>query len=100
MIKLIISNKKSKKIIIGDFGLDMAVLLCNWDKNYGPTRGGLSFDYYYSMAFAGLVKRDNPSQPMDEVVEFIPEGTTWSEINQIIVREINGSNKANGTKCN
>ncbi|MDN3204126.1 hypothetical protein [Algoriphagus sediminis] len=84
---------------MSDFILGMAVSLYNWDKNFGPSGGSLPFDYYYKMSFGGLLN-PNKTQLIDEAKPFIPAGSSWNEINQILNNEKNGSNKANGTKCN
>jgi len=85
---------------MGDFILGMAVSLYNWDKNFGPTGGTLGFDYYFKMAFGGLLNPDNPTQLIDEAKQYIPKGSSWSEIDRILKNEANGNNQANGTKCN
>jgi len=41
---------------MSQFILGMSVSLYNCDKKFGPTAGSLNFEYYYSMAFGGLVK--------------------------------------------
>ncbi|MHA7129560.1 hypothetical protein [Algoriphagus namhaensis] len=83
-----------------DFILGMAVSLYNWDKKFGPTGGTLGFDYYYKMSFGGLINPSNPTELINEAKPLIPSGTSWSQINQILNREANGSNKASGTPCN
>ncbi|WP_338222773.1 hypothetical protein [Algoriphagus confluentis] len=82
------------------FILGMAVSLYNWDKKFGPTGGTLGFDYYYKMAFGGLLNPDNPTQLIDEAKQFIPSGSSWAEIQKILNNEATGTNQANGTKCN
>ena len=78
----------------------MAVSLYIWDKKFGPTGGALSFDYYYKMAFGGLVNPDDPTQLIDEAKQYIPSGSSMAEIPRILINEATGSNQANGTKCN
>lgn len=85
---------------MGDFVLGMTVSLYNWDKKHGATGGNLPFDYYYKMAFGGLINPANPNELIYEAKPLIPSGSSWSEINQILNREANGTNQANGTKCN
>ncbi|MGM0943687.1 MAG: hypothetical protein ACQEW9_00810 [Bacteroidota bacterium] len=85
---------------MADFILGIAVSLYNWDKKYGPTGGNLGFDYYYKMAFGGLVNPSDNTQLIDEAKPFIPSGSSWAEIDQILKNEASGSNQANGTKCN
>lgn len=82
------------------FILGLAVSLYNWDKKYGPTGGSLGFDYYYKMAFGGLIKKSDPTQLIEEAKQFIPSGTNWSEISQILANEATGNYKAKGEKCN
>jgi hypothetical protein len=84
---------------MSDFILGMAVSLYNWDKKSGPTGGTLGFDYYYKMAFAGLIK-DGTTELLDEAKQLIPAGSSWSEINEIIINEATGNYKAKGEKCN
>lgn len=67
---------------------------------FGPTGGTLGFDYYFKMAFGGLLNPDNPTQLIDEAKQYIPKGSSWSEIDRILKNEANGNNQANGTKCN
>ena len=81
------------------FVLGMAVSLYNWDRKYGPTAGKLTFDYYYKMAFGGLVKNNDPTQLIEEAKQFIPPGSSWSEISKILVNEATSNDKSNGTKC-
>jgi hypothetical protein len=78
----------------------MAVSLYNWDKKFGPTGGTLGFDYYYKLAFGGLVRKDNPTSLIEEAKQFIPSGNSWADIEKILLNEANGTNQANGTKCN
>ncbi|MFN3998943.1 hypothetical protein [Algoriphagus sp.] len=78
----------------------MAVSLYNWDKKSGPTGGTLGFDYYYKIAFGGLVKNSDPTQLIDEAKQFLPPGTSWSEIDRILQNEANGNYQAYGEKCN
>jgi hypothetical protein len=82
------------------FILGMAVSLYNWDKRFGYTGGNLGFDYYYKMAFGGLVRKDNPTLPIDEAKQFIPSGSGWTQIDRILQNEAKGTNQANGEKCN
>ncbi|SDD21946.1 hypothetical protein SAMN04488104_101966 [Algoriphagus faecimaris] len=85
--------------LMSQYILGMAVSLYNWDKKYGPTGGSLGFDYYYKMAFGGLLK-DGTEDPLDEVKDFIPSGSSWSEISKILENEATGNYNANGEKCN
>lgn len=85
---------------MSQFILGMAVSLYNWDKIHGPTGGTLGFDYYYKMAFGGLVKDSDPTQLIDEAKQFIPTGSSWSEIERILTMEATGNYQANGEKCN
>jgi hypothetical protein len=78
----------------------MAVSLYNWDKNHGATGGNLPFDYYYKMAFGGLINPANPNELIDEAKPLIPSGSSWSEIKNILANEALGNNQANGEKCN
>jgi hypothetical protein len=82
------------------FILGIAVSLYNWDKKFGPTGGTLGFDYYYKMAFGGLINPNNPTQLIDEAKPFIPPGSSWADIEKILINEATGNNQANGTKCN
>ncbi|MDG1275844.1 MAG: hypothetical protein P8O16_01100 [Algoriphagus sp.] len=84
---------------MSNFILGMAVSLHNWDKNHGPTGGTLGFDYYYKSVFAGLVKKDNPTELIEEAEAFLPESTSWNEILIQINNEVSGNNKAKGEKC-
>lgn len=65
-----------------------------------PTGGNLSFDYYYKMAFGGLVKKDNPSELIDEAKAYIPEGSSWNDILDLLLKENSGNYDAQGEKCN
>jgi hypothetical protein len=85
---------------MSNFILGMAVSLYNWDKKFGPTGGTLGFDYYYKLAFGGLVRKDNPTSLIEEAKQFIPSGSSWADIEKILLNEANGTNQANGTKCN
>lgn len=85
---------------MSNFILGMAVSLYNWDKKFGPTGGALGFDYYYKMAFGGLVKDSDPTQLIDEAKQFLPPGSNWSEIERILTLESTGNYQANGEKCN
>jgi len=85
--------------LMSQYVLGMAVSLYNWDKKYGPTGGSLGFDYYYKMAFGGLLK-DGTEVPLDEVKNLIPSGSSWSEISKILENEATGNYNANGEKCN
>jgi hypothetical protein len=85
---------------MSNFILGMAVSLYNWDKNHGATGGSLGFDYYYKMAFGGLVKDSDPTQLIDEAKQFLPTGSSWSEIDRILQNEATGNYQANGEKCN
>jgi hypothetical protein len=84
---------------MSNFILGIAVSLYNWDKKYGPTAGSLPFDYYYKMAFGGLVKKENPTELMDEAKPYLPSGTSWDEILNLLDNEKSGNYKANGEKC-
>lgn len=86
--------------VMSQYILGMAISLYNWDKKFGPTAGSLSFEYYYSMAFGGLVKYNDPTQLIDEAKQFLPAGSSWSEIDRILQNEATGNYQANGTKCN
>jgi len=85
---------------MADFVLGMAVSLYNWDKNFGASGGSLGFDYYYKMSFGGLINPTNPTELIDEAKPLIPAGSSWTQINQILNKEANGSNHAKGAKCN
>jgi hypothetical protein len=85
---------------MSNFILGMAVSLYNWDKNHGATGGNLPFDYYYKMAFGGLINPANPNELIDEAKPLIPSGSSWSEIKNILANEALGNNQANGEKCN
>jgi hypothetical protein len=86
--------------VMSQYILGMAISLYNWDKNFGPSGGGLGFDYYYKMAFGGLVKDSDPTQLIDEAKQLLPAGSSWSEIDRILQNEATGNYQANGTKCN
>jgi len=94
------SSNGTHHAAMADFILGMAVSLYNWDKKYGSTGGSLGFDYYYKMAFGGLVNPSDPTQLIDEAKSYIPSGSSWEEINQILNNEKNGNFEAKGTKCN
>ncbi len=85
---------------MSNFILGIAVSLYNWDKKYGPTAGSLPFDYYYKMAFGGLVKKENPTQLMDEAKPYLPSGTSWDDILNLLDKEKSGNYEAKGKKCN
>ncbi|TFV95930.1 hypothetical protein E4S40_06820 [Algoriphagus kandeliae] len=85
--------------LMSQYILGMAVSLYNWDKKYGPTGGSLGFDYYYKMAFGGLVKKGT-SELIMEAKPYLPDGVTWADIEKILLNEANGTNQANGEKCN
>ena len=85
---------------MSQFILGMSVSFYNWDKKFGPTAGSLNFEYYYSMAFGGLVKYNDPSQIIDEAKPFIPTGSSWSDIKKILENEATGNYASNGQKYN
>lgn len=58
----------------------------------------MGFDYYYKLAFAGLIK-DGTSELLDEAKGLIPEGSSWADINKIIENEATGNYESNGEKC-
>jgi hypothetical protein len=76
----------------------MAISLYNWDKNSGPTSGTLGLDYYYKMAFGGLLQ-NGTANPISDVVPMIPNGD-WNTILQILENEATGNNMARGIKEN
>jgi hypothetical protein len=80
--------------------LGKVVSFYNWDKKSGPTRGTLGFDYYYKLAFGGLVKNSDLTQLIDEAKQFLPSGSSWADIEKILLNEATGTNQANGTKSN
>ncbi|KPQ17202.1 MAG: hypothetical protein HLUCCX10_06905, partial [Algoriphagus marincola HL-49] len=53
----------------------------------------------YKRAFGGLLK-DGTEDPLDEVKNLIPSGSSWSEISKILENEATGNYDANGEKCN
>ena len=69
-----------------------------YTNSLGPTFGTLGFDYYYKMAFGGLLK-DGTTQPIKEVEPMIPNGN-WYEIEQILANEALGNSNAKGKKEN
>jgi hypothetical protein len=79
--------------------LAMAVSLYNWDRQFGSTQGTLGFDYYYKMAFGGLVDQNNPNNLIQEAKQYIPAGSSWSDIKKILSDEAKGTNQAKGKKC-
>ena len=85
---------------MSNFLLGMAVSLYNWDRHHGVTGGSLPFDYYYKLAFGGLINPTNPLDLIDEAIPLIPSGSSWSDINEILNNEASGNNQANGEKCN
>ncbi|WP_144607521.1 hypothetical protein [Algoriphagus algorifonticola] len=84
--------------LMSQFILGMAVSLYNWDKKYGPTGGSLGFDYYYKMAFGGLVK-NGTRELILEAKPYLPDGVSWDEIRKILENEATGNYQANGEKC-
>ncbi|GHB45102.1 hypothetical protein [Mongoliitalea lutea] len=82
--------------LMRQYVLGMAVSLWNWDKNYGETRGNLNFDYYYAMAFAGLVDYDTkePNQAFKDLA-----GNRLVEFLEIIANEALGNSNAKGKRC-
>jgi hypothetical protein len=81
---------------MSQFLLGMAISLYNWDKNFGPTNGSLGLDYYYKMAFGGMLQNGTPN-PIQDVVQYIPNGD-WQAIAQILENEATGNNYAEGIK--
>jgi hypothetical protein len=51
------------------------------------------------MAFGGLIKRGT-SELIMEAKPYLPDGVCWANIEKILLNEANGTNQANGTKCN
>jgi hypothetical protein len=84
--------------LMSQFILGMAVSLYNWDKKYGPTGGSLGFDYYYKMAFGGLVK-NGTRELILEAKPYLPDRVSWDEIRKILENEATGNYQANGEKC-
>ncbi|MDE0562011.1 hypothetical protein OU792_18595, partial [Algoriphagus sp. NF] len=76
---------------MSQFITGMAVSLYNWDKKYGPTGGTLGFDYYYKMAFGGLVKKDKPTELMEEAKSYLPSGTSWNDVLDLLIKENSGN---------
>jgi len=70
-----------------------------FSKSPVPTQGTLGFDYYYKMAFGGLVEHNNPNNLIQEAKQYIPAGSSWSDINKILSNEAKGTNQAKGEKC-
>ncbi|MCE2776925.1 MAG: hypothetical protein LW824_19565 [Algoriphagus sp.] len=85
--------------LMSQYILGMAISLYNWDKKYGPNGGSLGFDYYYKMAFGGLIK-EGTSEFVDEAKNLVPLGSSLSEIRKIIENEAMGNYEANGKRCN
>lgn len=85
--------------LMSQYILGMAISLYNWDKKYGPNGGSLGFDYYYKMAFGGLIK-EGTSEFVDEAKNLVPPGSSLSEIRKIIENEAMGNYEANGKRCN
>lgn len=52
------------------------------------------------MAFGGLVKKENPTQLMDEAKPYLPSGTSWDDILNLLDKEKSGNYEAKGKKCN
>jgi hypothetical protein len=82
--------------MMSQYLLGMAVALYNWDKNFGPNGGSLDFDYYYKMAFGGLLK-SGTSDPIKEVQPMIPNGN-WQAILEILEAEATNNQSAKGVK--
>ena len=85
--------------LMSQYILGIAISLNNWDKKYGPNGGSLGFDYYYKMAFGGLIK-EGTSEFVDEAKNLVPLGSSLSEIRKIIENEAMGNYEANGKRCN
>ncbi len=87
--------------------------LQEWDKKY-DTGGNLGWEYYRSMAFAGLVKEkrdadnepilDNNGEPIyedtDSFKELVPDENDRDNIKKINSDEATGNSDSKGTKCN
>jgi len=84
--------------MMSQYLLGMAVSLYNWDKNFGPTSGNLDFDYYYKMAFGGLLDYGT-TDPISDVIPLIPNGD-WNAIEDILENEATANNLAEGIKEN
>ncbi|PRY88042.1 hypothetical protein CLW00_105163 [Mongoliibacter ruber] len=83
--------------LMGQYVLGMAISLWNWDKNFGETKGALDFEYYYAMAFGGLLDYDTkkPNQAFQTLA-----GTKVADYLKIIENESSGNSNAKGKKCN
>jgi len=80
--------------MMSQYLLGMAVSLYNWDKYWGATNGSLDFQYYYTMAFAGMFE-DGTNNPILEVVPMIPNGD-WAAVLDILGNEQDGTASALG----
>lgn len=98
---------------MGQYVDAMAFSLYSWDKNHG-TGGDLGWDYYRSMAFAGLsyLKVDANNNPIldengqkiyldtDSFIELVPSIEERNRIKKISINEATGNQDAESEKCN
>lgn len=91
----------------------MAISLLQWDTDYG-TGENLGWDYYQSMAYAGLskIKRDSNGNPIldsnnnpiridtDSFKELVPNENDRNNIKKIIENEAESNRNSKGTGCN
>ncbi len=104
------NNPRYHHEFMGQYVDAMAYSLYQWDKNYGSGVGKnvmrpddlLGWDYYKSMAYAGLVYKDEQGnyQDTDSFKELVPNQTDRNRIKNIIVNESEGKSRTKGTKCN
>ncbi len=75
--------------LMGQYVLGMAISLWNWDKNFGETKGALDFEYYYAMAFAGMLdyKTNKPNSAFKNLA-----GNKTNKYLNIIVNEATNRN--------
>ncbi len=108
---------------MGQYVNAIAISLYEWDKEYGSGKGNnfvtkpddlLGWDYYRSMAFAGLsykkkdaqgnVIKDSNGNPIildtDSFKKLVPLERDRNQIKKIINNETRGNSNSKGSKCN
>jgi hypothetical protein len=75
--------------LMGQYVFGMAISLWNWDKNFGETKGALDFEYYYAMAFAGMLdyKTNKPNSAFKNLA-----GNKTNKYLNIIINEATNRN--------
>jgi len=92
-------RNKFQHEFMGGYVKAMAYSLFKWDINHG-TRTNLGWDYYYKMATAGLIYKDNNGIWQDtDAFNALFDEVGQSAAKKIINNEANNSRDAKGSDC-